>query len=126
MRPFSREPLASAGSASVHGVQQSCRLPLCQLGATLKVAAKLERSGRRLSCPSVPQQRPHPPKSGIFEPLELDAQDRLYSEQLGLYLKAEGEMLRLIRANGEPVLTKDERIAQLEALLCEKEKSQGR
>lgn len=65
-------------------------------------------------------------KHGIFEPLELDAEDRLYSEQLDLYLRAEGEMLRLIRANDEPVLTKDERIAQLEAQLRERDKGQAR
>ena len=57
-------------------------------------------------------------ENGIYVPIEPDAQDRLKSEQLGLYVRAEVSMLRLIdAATGEPVLTKDERIAQLQALL---------
>jgi Uma2 family endonuclease len=64
-------------------------------------------------------------ENGIYVPIEPDAQDRLKSEQLGLYLRAEGGMVRLIdAATSEPVLTKDERlaqkderIAQLQALL---------
>ena len=55
---------------------------------------------------------------GVYMPLEPDAEDRLHSEELGLYLRAEGTMLRLIdAATGQPVLTKDERIAQLQSLL---------
>jgi Uma2 family endonuclease len=57
-------------------------------------------------------------ENGIYVPIDPDAQDRLKSEQLGLYLRAEGAMLRLIdAATNEAVLTKDERIAQLQALL---------
>jgi Uma2 family endonuclease len=56
--------------------------------------------------------------SGVYVPLEADAEDRLRSEELGLYLRAEGGMLRLIEAaTGQQVLTKDERIARLEELL---------
>jgi Uma2 family endonuclease len=55
---------------------------------------------------------------GVYVPLEADAEDRLHSEEIGLYLRAEGGMLRLLdAATGQPVLTKDERIAQLQALL---------
>jgi Uma2 family endonuclease len=64
-------------------------------------------------------------ENGIYVPIEPDADGRLKSEQLGLYLRAEGGMLRLIDATtSAPVLTKDERlaqqderIAQLQALL---------
>jgi len=55
---------------------------------------------------------------GVYVPLEPDAEDRLHSEELGLYLRGEGAILRLTdAATGQPVLTKDERIAQLQALL---------
>jgi Uma2 family endonuclease len=55
---------------------------------------------------------------GVYVPLEPDKQGRLKSEELGVYLMAEGAMLRLIdAATGQLVLTKDERIAQLQALL---------
>jgi len=57
-------------------------------------------------------------EQGIYIALVPDADDRLCSDELGLYLRAEGGMLRLIdAATGRPVLTKDERIAELEALL---------
>jgi Uma2 family endonuclease len=57
-------------------------------------------------------------EQGAYVPLEADAEDRLYSEELELYLRAEGGMLRLLdAATRQPVLTKDERIAQLQALL---------
>jgi Uma2 family endonuclease len=55
---------------------------------------------------------------GLYVPLEPDAEDRLTSEELRLHLRAEGAKLRLIdAATGQPVLTKDERIAQLQAQL---------
>ena len=55
---------------------------------------------------------------GIYVPLEPDTEDRLRSEELGVSLGVEGPILRLVNAaTGQPVLTKDERIAQLQALL---------
>jgi Uma2 family endonuclease len=57
---------------------------------------------------------------GAYTPLEPDEQERLKSEELGLYLKAEGAMLRLIdAATGQPVLTKDERLAQQEERIAQ-------
>lgn len=56
---------------------------------------------------------------GIFEAMELDAEDRLKSGELGLYLRAEGEVLRLLYASGHPVLTKDEFLAEQDKLLAE-------
>lgn len=48
---------------------------------------------------------------GVFVPIEPDAEDRLYSEELGLFLRAEGGMLRLIDpATGKPIPTREERI----------------
>jgi len=58
---------------------------------------------------------------GIFEALELDAADQLKSEELGLYLRAEGSMLRLVHLSGEPVLTKDERLSEQDERLAEKD-----
>jgi Uma2 family endonuclease len=55
---------------------------------------------------------------GAYIMLAPDSEDRLKSEELGLYLRAEGDMLRLIdAATGQPVLTRTERIAHLQALL---------
>jgi Uma2 family endonuclease len=63
-------------------------------------------------------------EQGLYAPLEPDAEDRLKSEELGLFLRAEGAMVRLLDVTtGQPVLTKDERIAQLQRLL---EQAQGR
>jgi Uma2 family endonuclease len=63
-------------------------------------------------------------EQGLYVPLEPDSEDRLKSEELGVYLRAEAEMLRLIdAATGKFVLTKDERIAELEAQLREKNKA---
>jgi Uma2 family endonuclease len=48
-------------------------------------------------------------REGHYELIEPDAQDRLRCEELGLLLKAEGQMLRLIdAATGIPVLTRQE------------------
>jgi Uma2 family endonuclease len=59
-------------------------------------------------------------QQGIYAALEPDAKDRLESEELGLHLRAEGALLRLMDPySGRPVLTKDERIAQLQTLLEE-------
>ncbi len=63
--------------------------------------------------------------AGHYEPLAPDAEDRLRSEELGLFLKAEGAMLRLIdAATGTPIPTRLERaealaaeVARLKALL---------
>lgn len=50
-------------------------------------------------------------QDGDYVEIMPDAEGRLYSEQLGLFLKAEGEMMRLIDARtGEPILTRTERI----------------
>ena len=50
-----------------------------------------------------------------YIPIDADDEDRIKSEQLGVYLRAEGTMLRLIDATtGEAVLTKDEFIARME------------
>ena len=67
-------------------------------------------------------------EKGTYVPLEPDAEERLKSEELGLYFRAEGTMLRLLdAATGQPVLTKDERIAQLQTLLEQaKEKQEKR
>jgi hypothetical protein len=49
----------------------------------------------------------------VYELLEPDAEDRLTSAELGLCLKAVGSLLRLVdAASGQPLLTKDERIAE--------------
>jgi Uma2 family endonuclease len=63
---------------------------------------------------------------GVYVPLEPDTEDRLKSEELGLYFRAEGATLRLIEAaTGQPIPTKDERIAQLQALLEQAKGKQG-
>ncbi len=50
---------------------------------------------------------------GVYEPLKADAEDRLRSEQLGLYLRPEERMLRLIDAStGQAIPTREERIEQ--------------
>jgi Uma2 family endonuclease len=50
---------------------------------------------------------------GVYVPLEPDTDDRLKSEELGLYLRGEGTMLRLIdAATGQPVPTREERVEQ--------------
>jgi Uma2 family endonuclease len=50
---------------------------------------------------------------GRYVMLELDGEDRLHSEELGVYLRAEGTMLRLIDAGtGQPILTREERLEQ--------------
>jgi Uma2 family endonuclease len=62
---------------------------------------------------------------GVYVPVEPDREDRLKSEELGLYLRGEGAMLRLIdAATDQPVLTKDERIDQLQVLLDQSKKRQ--
>ncbi len=55
---------------------------------------------------------------GLLVPIEPDAGDRLLCQELGLYLRAEGAMIRLTDARtGQPVWTKDEQIARLQAQL---------
>jgi Uma2 family endonuclease len=55
-------------------------------------------------------------QDGTYGPLDADGDDRLYSEELGLFLRVEGSMLRLIDAKtGLPVLTRVERAERLEA-----------
>jgi Uma2 family endonuclease len=50
---------------------------------------------------------------GNYLILESDSEERLRSEELGLCLRAEGAMLRLIHARtGQPVLTREEQIEQ--------------
>jgi Uma2 family endonuclease len=52
---------------------------------------------------------------GRYALIEPDADDRLLSEELGLWIKAEGLMLRLIDAGtGSPVPTQQERAGQAE------------
>jgi Uma2 family endonuclease len=52
-------------------------------------------------------------EQGVYVPLESDTEDRLKSEELGLYFRAEGAMLRLLdAATGQPVPTRSERLAQ--------------
>jgi Uma2 family endonuclease len=59
-------------------------------------------------------------EQGVYVSLDPDAEDRLKSEQLGLYLRAEGAMLRLIdAATGQAVLTRNERIAQQNERIAE-------
>jgi Uma2 family endonuclease len=59
-------------------------------------------------------------ENGFYVPIEPDDQQRLKSDQLGLYLRAEGPMLRLIdAATGELVRTKDERLAQQEERIAQ-------
>lgn len=66
-------------------------------------------------------------EQGLYVPLEPDAQDRLKSVELGLYFRAEGPMLRLIdAATNQPVLTKDERLAQKDERLAQKDEQIAR
>src|SRR5207302_111022 len=45
----------------------------------------------------------------VYAPLTYDDDNRLHSAELGLYLKADGSLLRLIDARtGEPILTRKE------------------
>jgi Uma2 family endonuclease len=68
----------------------------------------------------------HRNQQGVYVPVEPDTEDRLKSEELGLYLRAEGAMLRLIdAATGQSVYTREERIAQLEALLKQRNGDQS-
>jgi hypothetical protein len=46
--------------------------------------------------------------SGRFEPLRPDAQGRLWSEVLGLWLVAEGDALRAVQPDGQRLLTHEE------------------
>lgn len=45
---------------------------------------------------------------GRFEPWPLDAQGRLWSAELGLYVAVEGGALRALRRDGQPLLTHEE------------------
>jgi Uma2 family endonuclease len=63
--------------------------------------------------------------SGTYVQLELDDQGRLYSEELGVYLKVEDQVLRLIDGvSGQPILTREERAAA-ERLRAEAEKQRA-
>ncbi|HYV34153.1 MAG TPA: Uma2 family endonuclease [Gemmataceae bacterium] len=47
---------------------------------------------------------------GVYDPLALDDQGRLFCKELGLYLKVEGKTLRLIdAATGKIVMTREEK-----------------
>jgi Uma2 family endonuclease len=50
-------------------------------------------------------------ESGRFEPLRPDAQGRLWSEVLGLWLVAEGGTLRAVQPDGRRLLTHEEEAA---------------
>jgi Uma2 family endonuclease len=50
-------------------------------------------------------------ESGRFEPLRPDAQGRLWSEVLGLWLVAEGGALRAVQPDGQLLLTHEEEAA---------------
>jgi Uma2 family endonuclease len=50
-------------------------------------------------------------ESGRFEPLRPDAQGRLWSEVLGLWLAAEGDALRAVQPDGQRLLTHEEEAA---------------
>jgi Uma2 family endonuclease len=53
---------------------------------------------------------------GLYVPLEPDTDERLKSEELGLCLRGEGTMLRLVdAATGRVIPTREERVGQLEA-----------
>jgi Uma2 family endonuclease len=65
---------------------------------------------------------------GVYEPLELDDQGRLFSQELGLYMQVEGDMLRLIdAATGKPILTRAEKaqLAEVETHRANLEKSRA-
>src|SRR5262249_7630452 len=48
---------------------------------------------------------------GVYVPLEPDDSDRLHSEELGLFLRAEGSLVRLLDGvTAEPILYRDERV----------------
>ena len=50
-------------------------------------------------------------ETGEYVAIEVDAQGRLYSEELGLYLRAEGDVLRFFDGvTGEPILFRHERV----------------
>jgi Uma2 family endonuclease len=50
---------------------------------------------------------------GRFEPIELDEEDRLRSEELGFFMRPEGLVLRLFDGTtGAPVPTRQERVEQ--------------
>jgi Uma2 family endonuclease len=55
-------------------------------------------------------------ESGLYVPLEPDDLDRIHSDELGLFLRAEGPTLRLLDGmTGKPILSREERNQDLEA-----------
>lgn len=56
---------------------------------------------------------------GRYGPLEPGLDDRLDSEELGLSLRGEGTMLRLIDAAGRPIPTREERTEQERQLVAQ-------
>jgi Uma2 family endonuclease len=57
---------------------------------------------------------------GVYVSLEPDEEARLYSEEMGLYLQAEGQRVRLRDgATGAPILSREEKVALLELRAAE-------